>query len=210
MTAGAHAGRIRRACRGLSLFEVLVSAALLFTCITIAVLAFMAGSRNFAKGKESVERQEECRKVLEMISTELREADPTTITVSPSSVRFLKYHGPSSAFQMVTWRYDADNRKVVREYSVPPDATLDSTSLGERIAALAFTDYTRGAQFRKVGLSIRANAMSNAPGASEMEIISLATEVYVRARQPVDVHVVFDRSGVGGSSSSSGGAPSGE
>jgi hypothetical protein len=177
----------------MSLFEVLVSAALLFTCITIAVMAFTAGSRNFTKSREIVERQEECRRIMDMITTELREAEPTNVNVSASSVTFVKFHNPSGKFQLVIWRYSPDTRKAVREYAEPPGSSIKSTSFGERITDLSFVDTTRGASFHKIRISIKAAAAKETPSAPERGIVDIASEVYLRARQAVRVNVVFTR-----------------
>lgn len=200
-----------RASRGLTLFEVLVSAALLFLCITIAVTAFMAGSRNFAKSKEAIDAQEGCRKILEMISSEVREADPSTLVLGAGgvSIRFSKYHRPSNSTHDVTWKYNATSQNVERRYTENPGGGTYATSFGERVSRLIFTKTVKGggSSSAKIGVAITAMGQIEVAGETARQIVNLSTEIYLRPRQSSAVNVTVDRGGGSGSSSGGGEGP---
>lgn len=181
-----------RICRGLTLLEVIISSALLFICIALGVMLFTAISHNFARSKETIDAYNDCQSILEMIITELREADPATITVGESQVRFDKYHKPSEKIQTVTWSFDRNGKKVKRSYTSAGASGM--AEFGESIVDLSFCEFKKGIsphESRTVRISIEVEGKIETLGGKRRNIIKLDTEVCIRSGTEVKVNVRF-------------------
>lgn len=179
--------------RGFTLIEVLVASALLFLCISIALISLSAGSQSFNRGNETVKAYQDSRKILEIITTELREADPATLSGGGSSVSFMKYHNPASKNQTVTWSLDSNGHRVRRDY-VSGGASGPSSEFGENIMDLSFNISQKGTPpevLKIVTISMNVQSGVVAAGGVRRDIIRLDTKVYLRERQKTNVTVRF-------------------
>jgi len=171
---------------GFTLAEVIIGSALLFTCLTIAVFTFTAVSQNFANSKETIDAYQNCQNILEMIITEIREADSDTITVENSRVSFRKYHKPSGRDQQVTWSYDRGREKVIRSY-----VGGHPTEFGENVINLTFTELppkeTTLNKLYMVEILIEVKGKKISASGERRDIIMLETNVYLRPKQTIKV-----------------------
>lgn len=181
-----------RKTKGFTLLEILIASILLFICISIAVLSFNAGSSNFARSKETLKAYQDCQDILMMITTELREADPTSIPVgSGSSVSFIKYHNPTSEKQAVTWELVPGTQKVRRRYLVSSSGKTGSTEFGENISDLTITVTGNVARppIKKVKVSLSIQGKAQVAGEGKRNITKLDTEVCLRQGQMVKIFI---------------------
>jgi hypothetical protein len=182
-----------RTSRGFTLLEVMISSVLLFICISIVVISFISMSRNFAMGSESVEAFQDCRRILELITTELREAEPATLVVGSSMVKFEKYHMPHDENHVVTWIYDSSRHKVIRRYTTAGGHSGEM-EFGENVMDLAFSESAKGTppgQVKTVKISIDIKGRIQSPSGERRNIISLDAEACLRANHNAEANVRF-------------------
>lgn len=186
----------RRKQAGFTILEALISSILFFMAISIAVMSFMAGSQNFTGSRDSIAACHNSYNILELITSELREAYPSTISITASntSISFKKYHNPTGEIQTVTWKLDSSAHTVIRQYTVGAVAK-PSAAFGENVMALQFNSDTRPVGAYSLGkITVYINVKSNvtSPGNVRRNIVELTKEIFIRQNQPTDATVTFN------------------
>lgn len=183
----------RRSDVGFTLIEALIASTVFFLCVSIAVMAFTAGSRNFSASRETIKAYQDTEGILEMITAELREANPSAgFTISPTQVTFRKYNKPVDEIQTVSWVYDGGRRTVTRSYTSDKGHS-GSLEFGENIESMSFaesTDTRNSIPYRKVTVSMTVLGRKQSTVAGR-EIISLEKSVNLRRNQPFETDIVF-------------------
>ena len=184
-------------CRGFTLIEIMVASTLLFVCLALSVMCFNAGSRNFAKSRDSIENFQACYSIIEMITTELKEADPLTIALYPAGgpfteVHFTKYHRPTGERQQIEWKLDTAREKVRREYTSPDTSRSGAMEFGDRIQELTFSRTSRDTGFNQYNImKVIIKAQGEPKSYGRIEMMSIESNVYVRRGQKVEVKARF-------------------
>jgi hypothetical protein len=189
--------------RGFTVFEALVASVLFFLALSVAVMSFMAGSTHYTKGRETINAHHYAYTILDMITSELREADPATLVVQPTQVDFQKYHRPTDEQQTITWNRDSSTNRIRRIYSGSSGAS-GTTEFGNNIMGLGFVETKRDASnapfpttpltpiwLKMVKVSINVYGDIQGTSTGRRNIVNLVADVYLRQEQKVLADIYF-------------------
>jgi len=134
-----------------------------------------------------------------MIASELREADPASISPLPANttgVTFTKFHNPRAPggeTQVVTWQLDAVNHRVSRSYTVgglgKPSATFGDNIMDLRFNGTTKTEY--GCPLTRINIMMDTQSEVVSPAGGRRKIIKLAQDVYLRQDQPIILDIYY-------------------
>jgi type II secretory pathway pseudopilin PulG len=179
--------------RGFTLLEALITSIIFFICISITVMAFTAGSRNFSSSKETIKGFQDTQNILEMITSELREAFiNASFNLSSNQVTFQKFNRPSGEIQTITWKYLSAEKAVKRSYT----SSLGNTGalmFGKNIEDLSFSeanDMRNSVPYKKVTVAIQVLSRRQS-AAHPREIISLEKSINLRHSQEFQADIMF-------------------
>jgi type II secretory pathway pseudopilin PulG len=184
----------RKCAGGFTLLEALIASTVFFICVSVVVMAFTAGSRNFRASKETIRAFQDTHNILDMITTELREANPAVssgFNVGPTSVTFQKYNKPAQEIQTVTWSYLSGQKKIQRTYTSPNNT--DTLFFGQNIEDLLFSQETamrNGIEYKKVTVSMRIMGTRQTTSGGR-EILTMARSVNLRRDQVFEADIMF-------------------